>query len=64
MFTTTSFNSGDMVAIITIQKKFRLWKRKIQIRKEGGDVNQIYNDMSDFKNMIKKQIQLEEEQER
>ena len=53
-----------MVAIITIQKKFRLWKRKIQIRKEGGDVNQIYNDMSDFKNMIKKQIQLEEEQER
>ncbi|CAK89639.1 unnamed protein product (macronuclear) [Paramecium tetraurelia] len=63
-FTPTSFNSGDMVAIIYIQKKFRLWKKRVQVLREGGDVKAIYNEMSDLKNMIKKQLELEEQQEK
>lgn len=49
-----------MVAIIYIQKKFRLWKKRVQVIREGGDVKAIYNEMSDLKNMIKKQLELEE----
>ncbi|CAD8095701.1 unnamed protein product [Paramecium sonneborni] len=63
-FTPTSFNSGDMVAIIYIQKKFRLWKKRVKVLREGGDVKAIYNEMSDLKNMIKRQQELEEQQEK
>ncbi|CAD8180886.1 unnamed protein product [Paramecium pentaurelia] len=62
-FKPTSFNSGDMVAIIYIQKKFRLWKKRVQLKREGGDYKIIYNEMSDLKNLIKKQLEMEEQQD-
>jgi hypothetical protein len=46
-FKSTQFNSGDMVAIITIQKKFRIWKRRA-LMKDGNAMNE----MSDIKNLI------------
>jgi hypothetical protein len=58
-FNPTSFRSGDMVAIIMIQKKFRIWKRRA-IDKDKF----VMNEFGDIKNLIKRQIEVEEEEER